>query len=43
MYWGMGQTFLNILPAGKVLPCHAAESLDFLSFDNVKDKSLSWI
>ncbi len=40
---GWGRQFLNISPAGKVLPCHAAESLDFLSFDNVKDKSLSWI
>ena len=40
---GWGRQFLNISPAGKVLPCHAAESLDFLYFDNVKDKSLSWI
>ena len=35
--------FLNITPAGKVLPCHAAESLTFLEFDNIKDKPLSWI
>lgn len=40
---GWGRQFLNITPAGKVLPCHAAESLDFLNFDNIKDKSLSWI
>ena len=40
---GWGREFLNITPAGKVLPCHAAESLNFLSFDNVKNKSLSWI
>ena len=40
---GWGRQFLNITPAGKVLPCHAAESLNFLSFDNVKNKSLSWI
>ncbi len=40
---GWGRQFLNITPAGKVLPCHAAESLDFLKFDNIKDKPLSWI
>ena len=40
---GWGRQFLNITPAGKVLPCHAAESLSFLSFDNVKDKPLPWI
>ena len=39
---GWGRQFLNITPAGKVLPCHAAESLDF-KFDNIKDKPLSWI
>ncbi len=40
---GWGRQFLNITPAGKVLPCHAAESLDFLNFDNLKEKSLAWI
>ena len=40
---GWGRQFLNITPAGKVLPCHAAESLDFLNFDNIKDRPLSWI
>ena len=40
---GWGRQFLNITPAGKVLPCHAAESLTFLDFDNIKDKPLSWI
>ena len=40
---GWGRQFLNITPAGKVLPCHAAESLNFLEFDNIKDKPLSWI
>ncbi len=40
---GWGRQFLNITPAGKVLPCHAAESLDFLNFDNIKEKPLSWI
>ncbi len=40
---GWGRQFLNITPAGKVLPCHAAESLKFLNFDNLKEKSLAWI
>ena len=40
---GWGRQFLNITPAGKVLPCHAAESLNFLNFDNLKEKSLAWI
>ena len=40
---GWGRQFLNITPAGKVLPCHAAESLTFLDFDNIKNKPLSWI
>jgi pyrroloquinoline quinone biosynthesis protein E len=29
---GWGRQFLNISPAGKVLPCHAAESVTSLSF-----------
>ena len=40
---GWGRQFLNITPAGKVLPCHAAESLTFLDFENIKEKPLSWI
>jgi len=40
---GWGRQFLNINPVGKVLPCHAAESIPGLNFDNVKDHSLSWI
>ena len=40
---GWGRQFLNISPAGKVLPCHAAESIDGLTFDSVKSKSLAWI
>ena len=40
---GWGRQFLNITPGGKVLPCHAAESLNFLDFDNLKEKSLAWI
>jgi pyrroloquinoline quinone biosynthesis protein E len=32
-----------INPEGKVLPCHAAEVLPGLSFENVRDKTLEWI
>lgn len=32
-----------INPAGKVLPCHAAEVLPGLSFENVREKALEWI
>jgi pyrroloquinoline quinone biosynthesis protein E len=37
---GWGRQFINITPTGKVLPCHAAESIAGLSFDNVRDRSL---
>ncbi len=37
---GWGKGFMNITPAGKVLPCHAAETIDWLKFDNVKDRPL---
>lgn len=40
---GWGRQFLNISPAGKVLPCHAAESIPTLSFESVKDHDLAWI
>jgi pyrroloquinoline quinone biosynthesis protein E len=40
---GWGRRFLNINPAGKVLPCHAAESIPSLRFDSVTDRSLAWI
>ncbi len=40
---GWGRQFLNIAPSGRVLPCHAAESIDGLKFDSVKDKPLDWI
>ncbi|MDA0653788.1 MAG: pyrroloquinoline quinone biosynthesis protein PqqE [Proteobacteria bacterium] len=40
---GWGRRFLNINPAGKVLPCHAAESIPGLTFHSVHDHSLAWI
>jgi PqqA peptide cyclase len=38
---GWGRQFLNITPAGRVLPCHAAESLTGLQFPSVQDASLA--
>jgi len=38
---GWGRRFLNISPSGKVLPCHAAESLEGMAFDNVRQRSLA--
>jgi pyrroloquinoline quinone biosynthesis protein E len=37
---GWGRRFLNISPSGKVLPCHAAESIEGMRFDNVRQRSL---
>ena len=40
---GWGRQNLNVTPSGKVLPCHAAEGIAALAFDNVKDKPLAEI
>jgi pyrroloquinoline quinone biosynthesis protein E len=40
---GWGRRLMLINPAGKVLPCHAAEVLPGFSFENVRDKALAWI
>ena len=40
---GWGKQNLNVTPSGKVLPCHAAETIKTLSFDNVKDRPLAEI
>jgi pyrroloquinoline quinone biosynthesis protein E len=40
---GWGQRFMNITPAGKVLPCHAAETIPNLQFDSVRERSLAEI
>ncbi|MHA6345998.1 pyrroloquinoline quinone biosynthesis protein PqqE [Roseivivax sp. CAU 1761] len=40
---GWGTTGLNVAPDGKVLPCHAAESIPHLRFDNVRDRPLAEI
>jgi PqqA peptide cyclase len=40
---GWGQRFLNINPAGKVMPCHAAETIPGLQFVTVHDNNLAEI
>jgi len=40
---GWGQKLMLVNPSGKVLPCHAAEVLPGISFENVREKSLEWI
>jgi pyrroloquinoline quinone biosynthesis protein E len=40
---GWGRRSLNVTPSGKVLPCHAAESLPGLEFWNVRDHPLAAI
>jgi pyrroloquinoline quinone biosynthesis protein E len=40
---GWGRRFLNVTPAGKVLPCHAAETLPGLRFPTVAEARLSEI
>ncbi len=37
---GWGRQFLNVTPSGKVLPCHAAETIPGLEFDSVGDRGL---
>ena len=37
---GWGRRVINVTPHGKVLPCHAAETIPGLIFGNVKDQSL---
>jgi PqqA peptide cyclase len=40
---GWGQRLMLINPAGKVLPCHAAEALPGMAFENVRENTLQWI
>jgi len=37
---GWGRRFMVVTPAGKILPCHAAQSIPGLDFDSVRDRSL---
>src|SRR5258708_16390454 len=38
---GWGRQFLNVTPAGKAVPCHAAESLPGLVFPSIPDGTLA--
>ncbi len=41
---GWGRQFFNISPSGKILPCHAAETITGLHFDSVRgNRSIAWI
>ena len=41
---GWGRQFFNISPTGKVLPCHAAETITGLDFESVRSNhSIAWI
>lgn len=40
---GWGRQFLNVTPHGKVLPCHAAESITDMTFETVRERSLAAI
>lgn len=38
---GWGRRTLNVTPTGKILPCHAAETIPGLQFWNVRDHSIA--
>ncbi len=41
---GWGRQFFNISPTGKILPCHAAETITGLEFESVRsNRSIAWI
>ncbi|MCA1494230.1 pyrroloquinoline quinone biosynthesis protein PqqE [Ensifer sp. NBAIM29] len=40
---GWGRVGLNITPSGRVLPCHAAETIPSLTFKTIRDDTLSEI
>jgi pyrroloquinoline quinone biosynthesis protein E len=40
---GWGRTGLNVTPEGLVLPCHAAETIPGLAFENVRERPLDEI
>ena len=40
---GWGRGIIVVTPAGKALPCHAAETIPGLAFDNVMDRPLAAI
>ena len=40
---GWGRRYVVVAPDGMVLPCHAARSIESLSFENVAERALAWI
>ncbi|MDO5632977.1 MAG: pyrroloquinoline quinone biosynthesis protein PqqE [Paracoccus sp. (in: a-proteobacteria)] len=40
---GWGSTGLNVTPDGTVLPCHAAQTIPWMQFDNLRDRPLAEI
>lgn len=40
---GWGRRFLNVTPSGRVLPCHAAETIPGLAFESVAERPLAEI
>lgn len=40
---GWGRAVIVVTPSGKVLPCHAAETIPGLTFERVRDRSLAEI
>ena len=38
---GWGRQFLNVMPSGTVVPCHAAETIPGIDFPSVRDLSLA--
>lgn len=38
---GWGQRFIHVLPSGKALPCHAAETIPGMTFASVQDTPLA--
>jgi len=38
---GWARQFLTVTPMGKVLPCHAADSIPELAFDNIRERRLA--
>ena len=40
---GWGSTGINVNPEGRVLPCHAAETIPWMTFETVRDRPLAAI
>jgi pyrroloquinoline quinone biosynthesis protein E len=40
---GWGRRLMLINPAGRVLPCHAAEVIPGMTFENVRERTMEWI